>query len=50
MGSLVRPRGDPELLSAGMNFEGHAAPGILFPTCMMALLSMPGSIKEGKVF
>lgn len=38
-----------KFLSAGMNFEGHAAPGILFPTCM-ALLTFPGPIKEGKVF
>lgn len=49
MGSLVRPRGDPEFPSAGMNFEGHAAPAILPPTCMV-LLTMPGPIKEGKVF
>lgn len=47
MGSLVRPRGDPEFLSAGMNFEGHAASGTL-PTCV-ALLTMPGPIKEAKV-
>lgn len=49
MGSVVRPRGGPELLFAGTNFEGPALPGILLPLCMALLTTMPGPIREGKV-
>lgn len=40
MVSLVRPGGGPDLLSVGMNFEGPALPGILFPLCMAFLTNL----------